>query len=85
MRSFWNNIMMVYQPTAGEHETFMERTEFNGLKKVYDRIMENLNGSPLDKNQWMKKVLPSISSLPMESQIILLNLFQYSKNSIPPP
>jgi regulator of sigma D len=60
----------------------MKITEFNDLKKVYDQIMANLEGSSLDKEQWMEKVLPYISSLKTDLQMFLEDLFEDLKKEI---
>jgi hypothetical protein len=84
MRKFWK-ILKVFQPLAeGNDNQNKKKTEFNGLKKFYDQVMVNLNGSPLDKQQWMEKVLPYILRLPMDFQTTVQDLFKDFKKRTPP-
>ncbi|PLW08211.1 hypothetical protein PCANC_22099 [Puccinia coronata f. sp. avenae] len=73
MKKFWKK-MKVYQDPSEQIKKYIKTTEFNDVKKVYDHIMENLDGSPLDKKRLTGKVLPFISCLSVDLQMLFQDL-----------
>jgi hypothetical protein len=76
MKYFWNKIK-INQPLPEKKQKWLKITEFKSLKRVYDKISENLKVfSFLEKEQSIKNISPSISILSIDLQMMLTDIFE---------
>jgi hypothetical protein len=80
MGKFLEN-MEKLKPLPSKSIEHMQESEFENLENLYEGILGNLEGFPLERTQWRKKVFPLISQMSSDLKMIVDDLIWVFPNS----